>query len=78
MKKLLFGVLMLSFLSCNSDNINNQTEEPSNTTENLGGSALKRGCPSEDIRKSALQNSAELRQKYSELETNTEKFAKGS
>jgi len=76
MKKLLFGVLVLSFMSaCNSDNLNNQTDESVNNQEPLAGSALKRGCPSEEIRKIALQNSSELRQKYSELESNTEKFA---
>lgn len=75
MKKLLFGVLMLSFMSgCNSDNISNQTEESANKQEALPGSALKRGCPSEEIRKVALQNSSELRQKYSELESKTERF----
>lgn len=65
---------MLSFLSCNSDNITNQTEESGSNTENSEGYALKRGCPSEEIRKAALQNSAELRQKYSELEAGTQKF----
>jgi Pregnancy-associated plasma protein-A. len=75
MKKLLFGVLMLSFLSaCNSDNVSNQSEEPNQNAGALSGSALQRGCPSEEIRKIALQNSPELRQKYSELETKTEKF----
>jgi hypothetical protein len=75
MKKLLFGVLMLSFLSaCNSDNVSNQSEESNPNASALSGSALQRGCPSEEIRKIALQNSPELRQKYSELETKTEKF----
>ncbi|MGE4514039.1 MAG: zinc metalloprotease [Chryseobacterium sp.] len=75
MKKLLFGVLMLSFLSaCNSDNVSNQSEELGNNAATPTGSALQRGCPSEEIRKIALQNSPELRQKYSELETKTEKF----
>ena len=66
---------MLSFLSaCNSDNVSNQSEEPNQNAGALSGSALQRGCPSEEIRKIALQNSPELRQKYSELETKTEKF----
>lgn len=67
---------MLSFLSaCNSDNVSNQSEEPNQNAGALSGSALQRGCPSEEIRKIALQNSPELRQRYSELETKTEKFA---
>lgn len=66
---------MLSFLSaCNSDNVSNQAEESNQNAGALSGSALQRGCPSEEIRKIALQNSPELRQKYSELETKTEKF----
>lgn len=66
---------MLSFLSaCNSDNVSNQSEEPNQNAGALSGSALQRGCPSEEIRKIALQNSPELRQRYSELETKTEKF----
>lgn len=66
---------MLSFLSaCNSDNVSNQSEESNPNASALSGSALQRGCPSEEIRKIALQNSPELRQKYSELETKTEKF----
>lgn len=67
---------MLSFLSaCNSDNVSNQSEESNPNAGALSGSALQRGCPSEEIRKIALQNSTELRQRYSELETKTEKFA---
>ncbi|WP_027387103.1 zinc metalloprotease [Chryseobacterium gregarium] len=75
MKKLLYGVLMLSFLSaCNSDNLSNPNEESDNLTALPGGSVLQRGCASEEIRKIALKNSSELRQKYSELESKTEKF----
>ncbi|MBL7882341.1 zinc metalloprotease [uncultured Chryseobacterium sp.] len=74
MKKLLFGALMLSFLSaCNSDNISNQTEGSENTPA-ISGTALQRGCASEEIRKVALKNSSELRQKYSEIEAKTERF----
>ncbi|MFY7815427.1 MAG: zinc metalloprotease, partial [Chryseobacterium taeanense] len=51
-----------------------QSEESNPNASALSGSALQRGCPSEEIRKIALQNSPELRQKYSELETKTEKF----
>jgi len=75
MKKLMYGVLMLSFLSaCNSDTIANSGEESDNLAAVAGGSALQRGCASEEIRKAALQSSPELRQKYSELESKTEKF----
>lgn len=75
MKKLLFGALVLGFMSaCNSDNLSNQNEESQNLTASTSGTALKRGCASEEIRKIALQSSSELRQKYSELESRTEKF----
>lgn len=76
MKKLLFGALMLGCMSaCNSDNLSNQNEESQNNlTASDPGTALRRGCASEEIRKNALQSSAELRQKYSELESRTEKF----
>jgi hypothetical protein len=75
MKKILFGALLLSFMSaCNSDNISNQNEESDHLAVVPEGSALQRGCAAEEIRKVALQNSAELRQKYSELESKTEKF----
>jgi uncharacterized lipoprotein len=52
MKKLLFGALMLSFLSaCNSDNVSNQTEGSENTPA-ISGTALQRGCASEEIESS--------------------------
>ncbi|WP_426275866.1 zinc metalloprotease [Chryseobacterium sp. S-02] len=74
MKKLLLGVLVLGSLSsCNSDNITNQSEDLSNTSES--SNVVRRGCPSEEIRQEALKNSAELRQKFAMLETNTERFA---
>lgn len=76
MKKLLFGALMLGLMSaCNSDNLSSQNEESQNNLTASGlGSVVQRGCASEEIRKNALQGSAELRQKYSELESRTEKF----
>lgn len=76
MKKLLFGILALGFLSsCNNDNVSNQTEDPGKSNESSTSFANKRNCPSEEIRKQALQSSSELRQKYTTLEANTEKFA---
>ncbi|GAB0156822.1 zinc metalloprotease [Chryseobacterium sp. Alg-005] len=75
MKKLLFGALMLGFVTaCNSDNVTNPTENPANQ-EATSGDIAARGCASEDIRQEALKNSPELRQKFANLEANTEKFA---
>lgn len=76
MKKLVLGALVLGFMSaCNSDNLSNQNEESQNNlTASSPGAALRRGCASEEIRKNALQSNADLRQKYSELESRTEKF----
>lgn len=75
MKKLLFGAIVLSFMSaCNSDNISNQNENPAN--DEISSSDLaKRGCASEEVRQEALQGNAELRQRFATLEANTEKFA---
>ena len=74
MKKLLLGVLVLGSLSsCNSDNITNQSEDLSNTSES--SNIVRRGCPSEEIRQEALKNSSELRQRFATLEANTERFA---
>ncbi|MCJ7934583.1 MAG: zinc metalloprotease [Chryseobacterium sp.] len=74
MKKLLFGALMLGLMSaCNSDNITNQNEispdQPATSAD-----LAKRGCASEEIRQEALKSSPELRQRYTALESNTEKF----
>lgn len=76
MKKVLLGALVLGFMSaCNSDQLSNPSEQPDQlTAASTGGAALQRGCASEEIRKAALQNSAELRQKYSDLELKTENF----
>ena len=74
MKKLLFGILALGLMSsCNNDNLANQSEDLSKTSESSDLS--KRGCASEEVRQEALKNSSELRQKFSALEINTEKFA---
>ncbi|MBK1894194.1 zinc metalloprotease [Chryseobacterium paridis] len=75
MKKLLFGILALGFMSaCNSDNVSNQSEDATNKSESSSNVTGKRFCPSEEIRKQALQNNPELRQRYADLEANTEKF----
>ncbi|AKK73044.1 peptidase M43 [Chryseobacterium gallinarum] len=74
MKKLLFGALMLGVMSaCNSDSLSTQNETPSDPST-ASADLVKRGCASEEIRQEALRNSAELRQRYSTLEANTEKF----
>lgn len=76
MKKLLFGVLALGFMSaCNSDNVSNQSENTTNKSATPSDLSGKRFCPSEEIRKQSLQSNPELRQKYAALEANTEKFA---
>lgn len=76
MKKLLFGALALSVLAaCNNDSIINKNEAPANEPTLLNNLALKRGCASEEIRQETLQNNPELRQKYAELEANTEVFS---
>lgn len=72
MKKLLFGAFILGSLSaCNNDNI---TQESVSDSENLVNTAAKRSCPSEEIRKEALQKNPELKMKYENLEAHTEKF----
>lgn len=77
MKKFLFGALVLGLMSaCNSDNLNNQNETPADPATPSTDAFLSRSCASEEIRKQALENSLELRQRYAELEANTEKFAK--
>ncbi|AZA53237.1 zinc metalloprotease [Chryseobacterium sp. G0201] len=74
MKKLLFGILALGFMSaCNSDTLSNQSEDQS-TSETSGDFIAKRDCASEEVRKEALKNNAQLRQKYEALEAQTEKF----
>ncbi|KPH11257.1 zinc metalloprotease [Chryseobacterium sp. ERMR1:04] len=76
MKKLLFGILALGFMSsCNNDTLSNQNEDSTNHPESSSDLTNKRNCPSEEIRKQALQGSSELRQRYTALEANTDKFA---
>lgn len=77
MKKLLFGALALGLMSaCNNDSMTNQNETPANEPTLSTNLTLKRGCASEEIRQETLQNNPELRQKYTELEANTESFSK--
>lgn len=65
---------MLGVMSaCNSDSLSTQNETPSDPAT-ASADLVKRGCASEEIRQEALRNSAELRQRYSTLEANTEKF----
>lgn len=74
MKKLVIGAFILSFLTaCNSDSIANQNEELESNVNT--GNLAARGCPSEEIRKEALQSDPALMQKYVQLEANTENFA---
>ncbi|SMD01274.1 zinc metalloprotease [Chryseobacterium sp. YR221] len=76
MKKLLFGAIVLSFMSaCNSDNISNQTEESQNSANSSAPTASKRFCPSEEMRQEALQKDPALRQRVADIEANAEKFA---
>ncbi|PWN63038.1 zinc metalloprotease [Chryseobacterium phosphatilyticum] len=76
MKKLLFGALMLGFMSaCNSDNISNQNEESANAAITSNATDLKRICPSEEMRQEALQKDPTLRQKVAEIEAQASRFA---
>ncbi|GEN69295.1 zinc metalloprotease [Chryseobacterium rhizosphaerae] len=76
MKKLLFGAIVLSFMSaCNSDNIANQTQESTDAANSLSVTASKRFCPSEEMRKEALQKDPALRQRVADIEANAERFA---
>jgi hypothetical protein len=63
MKKFLFGALVLSLMSaCNTDSVTNQNDPPV-SQEVSPGSAMKRSCPSEEIRAEMLQKNPALRQK---------------
>ncbi len=79
MKKLLFGAIALGMMSaCTNDNMSNQNETSANPAASSPTTALQRSCLSEEIRQEALQKSPELRQRYAELEANTERFAKNA
>lgn len=74
MKKLMIGVMALSFMAaCNSDNLTNQSDE-SSLSAATGNSAAHRGCASEEIRKETLKNNPELRKKMNDIETVTAQF----
>lgn len=77
MKKLLFGALMLGLMTaCTNDNISSRNEMDPTTPP--ATAELRRNCFSEEIRQEDLQKSPELRQKFTELEANTEMFAKNT
>ncbi|WP_223601846.1 zinc metalloprotease [Chryseobacterium sp. GVT01B] len=78
MKKLLFGALALGLMfSCNNDNMSSQNEMDPATTPSVTAE-LNRNCFSEEIRQEDLQKSPELRQRFTELEANTEMFSKNT
>ncbi|RXM37682.1 zinc metalloprotease [Chryseobacterium sp. CH21] len=75
MKKFLFGALVLGLMSaCNTDNLTNQNETPQGQ-EPTTPSALKRSCPSEELRAQMLQKNPALRLKAEEIEARTQNFA---
>lgn len=74
MKKFLFGALVLGLMSaCNTDSVTNQNDPPV-SQEVSPGSAMKRSCPSEEIRAEMLQKNPALRQKITEIEAGTERY----
>ncbi|HCN48396.1 MAG TPA: zinc metalloprotease [Chryseobacterium sp.] len=74
MKKFLFGALVLGLMSaCNTDSVTNQNDPPL-SQEVSPGSAMKRSCPSEEIRAEMLQKNPALRQKMTEIEAGTERY----
>ena len=77
MKKLLFGALVLGFMSaCNSDNISNQEEISQDPAVPTGITNAKRGCPSDLIREKNLQNDPALRARFEANELQSEKFSR--
>jgi len=77
MKKLLFGALVLGFMSaCNSDNISNQEEISQDPAAPTGITNAKRGCPSDLIREKNLQNDPALRARFEANELQSEKFSR--
>lgn len=75
MKKFLFGALVLGLMSaCNTDSLTNQNETPLDQEVPVGN-ALKRSCPSEELREEMLQKNPALRQKAAEIEARTQNFA---
>ncbi|SHE83313.1 zinc metalloprotease [Chryseobacterium vrystaatense] len=76
MKNLVFGALILGFMSsCNSDSISNQEDAPQDPGTTSGMTASKRACPSDEIREEALRNDPELRARFNANELQSEKFS---
>ncbi|EJL68026.1 zinc metalloprotease [Chryseobacterium populi] len=76
MRKLLFGALVLSFMSaCNSDGISNQ-EYPSDPGVPSGIIQSNRSCPSDKIREKNLKNHPELKARFDANELQSERFSK--
>lgn len=74
MKKFLFGTLVLGLMSaCNTDSVTNQNEIPQDQEPAIAG-ALKRSCPSEELRAQMLQKNPSLRLKAEEIEARTQNF----
>ncbi|SEH46406.1 zinc metalloprotease [Chryseobacterium culicis] len=74
MKKFLFGALVLGLMSaCNTDSLTNQNEIPQDQEPAIAG-ALKRSCPSEELRAQMLQKNPSLRLKAEEIEARTQNF----
>ncbi len=74
MKKFLFGALVLGLMSaCNTDSVTNQNEIPQDQEPAIAG-ALKRSCPSEELRAQMLQKNPSLRLKAQEIEARTQNF----
>ncbi|AZA81975.1 zinc metalloprotease [Chryseobacterium lactis] len=75
MKKLLFGALALGLMSCNNDNMPNQNESPADAAS-VTTTALKRSCPSDEIRQEILKSNPELKSKFNENELQIENFSR--
>lgn len=76
MKNLVFGALILGFMSsCNSDSISNQEDASQAPGTTSGMTASKRACPSDEIREEALRNDPELRARFNANELQSEKFS---
>lgn len=76
MKNLVFGALILGFMSsCNSDGISNQEDASQDPGTTSGMTASKRACPSDEIREEALRNDPELRARFNANELQSEKFS---
>lgn len=77
MKKLLFGALVLGFMSaCNSDTISSQEDISQDPGNPSGAIASKRACPSDIIREKALKSDPALRARFDANELQSEKFSR--